>query len=104
VIAVYPEYKKIVESAIAAQYPDSSIETMTKVPHYFGKKYSSITVMNTKKDPVFPIKTYKQMPDDPLNNLIDTMGKMSNEDTCSIVIPIKPIGEIFNLKAKKRAT
>jgi len=60
--------------------------------------------MDTKKNPVFPIKTYKQMPDDPLNNIIDTMGKMSSEDTFSIVIPIKPIGEKFNKKAKKWAS
>lgn len=103
IVSVYPEYKKIVESAIAAQYPDASIETMTKIPQYFSKKYSTVTVMNTKKNPVFPIKTYKQMPDDPLNNIIDTMGKVSSEDTFSIVIPIKPIGDTFNNEAKKRA-
>ena len=104
IISAYPEYKKIMESAIAAQYPDASIETMTKIPNYFGKRYHSITTMNTKKDPVFPIKTFKQMPDDPLNNIIDTMGKVSNEDTFSIVIPIKPIGDTFNIKAKKWAS
>lgn len=103
-VSVYPEYRKIVESGIAAQFPDASIEMLSKNPNYFGKKYSSITVMETKKNPVFPIKTYKQMPDDPLNNIIDTMGKMSNEDTFSIVVPIKPIGEKFNGKAKKWAS
>ncbi len=104
IIAVYPEYRKIVESGIAAQFSDASIETLSVKPKYTAKKYSSITVMDTKKNPVYPIKTYKQMPDDPLNNLIDTMWKMSSEDTFSIVIPIKPVWEKFNLLAKKRAT
>ncbi len=103
-VSVYPEYRNIVESGIAAQFSDASIEMLTNNPNYFSKKYSSITVMDTKKNPVFPIKTYKQMPDDPLNNIIDTMGKMSTEDTFSIVIPIKPVGEKFNQNAKKWAS
>ncbi len=104
IISIYPEYSKIVESGIAAQFPDASIETLTTRPKYTSKKYTSITVMDTKKNPVFPIKTYKQMPDDPLNNIIDTMGKMNSEDTFSIVIPIKPVWEKFNKRAKKWAS
>lgn len=104
VISVYPEYSKVVESGIAAQFPDASIETVTERIKYTWKKYSSITVMDAKKNPVFPIKTYKQMPDDPLNNIIDTMGKMNNEDTFSIIIPIKPVWEKFNKIAKKWAS
>lgn len=104
IVGIYPEYRKVVESWIAAQFPDASIEIVTEKISYTTKKYNSITVMDAKKNPVFPIKTYKQMPDDPLNNIIDTMGKMSNEDTFSIVIPIKPIGEKFNKKAKRWAS
>jgi TraM recognition site of TraD and TraG len=104
IIAIYPEYSKIVESGIAAQFPDASIETLTTRPKYTSLKYNSITVMDTKKNPVFPIKTYKQMPDDPLNNIIDTMGKMNTEDTFSIVIPIKPSWEKFNKTAKRWAS
>lgn len=102
-VSVYPEYRNIVESGIAAQFPDASIEFTGKKPDFFSKKYNSITVMATRKNSVFPIKTYKQMPDDPLNNIIDTMGKMSSEDTFSIVMPIKPIGEKFNKNAQKWA-
>ena len=104
VMGIYPEYRKIVESSIAAQYPDASIEMLDRRPKFFSKKHYDITVMETVKNPVFPIKTYKQMPDDPINNIVDTMGKMSTEDTFSIVMPIKPIGDKFNKNAKRRAT
>ena len=103
-VSSYPEYRKVVESGIAAQFPDASIELLSKKPAYWSKKYNSITALETKKNPVFPIKTYKQIPDDPMNNIIDTMGKMSAEDTFSIVMPFKPIGEKFNKNAKKWAT
>lgn len=104
VIGVYPEYRKIVESAIAAQFSDASIEMLDKRPAFFGKKHSNIAVMETVRNPIYPIKTFKQMSDDPINDLIDTMGKMSTEDTFSIVMPLKPASDSFNKKAKKWAT
>lgn len=104
VMGVYPEYRSIVESSVAAQFSDASIELLEKRPKFFTKKYYDITVMEAEKRAVYPIKTFKQMPDDPINNIIDTMGKMSSEDTFTIVMPIKPVGDRFNKRAKKWAT
>lgn len=104
IMGVYPEYRKIVESSVAAQFPDASIELLEKRPRFFSKKYYDITVMEEEKHQVFPIKTFKQMPDDPINNIVDTMGKMSSEDTFTMVMPIKPVGDRFNRKAQKWAT
>jgi hypothetical protein len=50
---------------------------------------------------LFNIKTYKQQPDDPINNIIDAIGKISRYDTLSIIMPIKPMGHWFNIKAQK---
>ncbi|NOZ43758.1 MAG: hypothetical protein GXP45_01060 [bacterium] len=46
---------------------------------------------------------YKQSPDDQLNNMIDAMAKVPSYDSFSIVMPIKPIGEKWNKKAKVMA-
>ncbi|MBU0626130.1 hypothetical protein KKG31_08065 [Patescibacteria group bacterium] len=100
IIGTYPEYQKIVESAISSQYPDGSIE-VTKKPKIFPRKYNDIMPLEPRKEPVFNIKTFKQQPDDPINNIIDSMGKISRYDTVSIIIPIKPVGRWFNNKAKK---
>jgi hypothetical protein len=43
------------------------------------------------------------MSDDPINNIIDAMGKISKYDTVSVVIPIKPVGDWMNKKAQKWA-
>lgn len=99
-VGIYPEYQKIVESSISAQYPNCSIEITTK-PKVFPRKYWDIMPLEPLKDTVYNIKTFKQQPDDPLNNIIDAMGKISRYDTVSIIIPIKPIGKRFNRKAKK---
>jgi hypothetical protein len=59
-------------------------------PKFFSKKYNDITVLKEKRDPVYTIRLFKLLPDDPINNIIDSMSKISPYDTVSIVMPIKP--------------
>jgi len=94
-IWTYPEYQDMVESAIASQYSAASIERVSK-PKFFKKKYSDIQVLETKKDPLYTIKLYKNIPDDPINNIIDSMWKVSADDTVSIIFVAKPENSSFN--------
>jgi len=103
IIWTYPEYQRILESAISAQFAESSIETIKK-PKVFSKKYSYIMPMWTKKEPAYTIKMFKNMPDDPINNIIDAMAKVPTYDTFTIMIPIKPAWESFNKRAKLLST
>ncbi len=86
---MYPEYKKIVESAFSAQYSDASMETIENLS-FFAKKHLEIMPMQPVKSPYYPIRIFKQLEDDPLNNIIDSIGKVSPEDTFSIVMTIRP--------------
>jgi len=99
---VYPEYQKILEWAISAQYSDCSIERI-ETPKLFKKKYYDVMPLVPKKPSVYNIRIYKQMSDDPINNIIDAMWKISQYDTVSIVMPIKPVGDWMNKKAQKWA-
>ena len=100
IVWTFPEYKQVVESSISAQYPNCSIEQTVK-PKFFAKKHNDVTVLKLKKNPVYTIRLFKLLPDDPVNNIIDSMGKVSRYDTVSIVIPIKPEGSWFNEKMKQ---
>ena len=93
----YPEYQNMVESAIASQYSSASIERVAK-PNFFKKKFSDIQVLETTKDPLYTIKLYKNIPDDPINNIIDSMWKVSVEDTVSIILVAKPEKSTFNVR------
>jgi hypothetical protein len=33
---------------------------------------------------------FKSMPDDPINNIIDSIGKVPSTDTVTLIMPIKP--------------
>lgn len=102
IMGIYPEYQKIVEGSISAQYSDGSIEVI-ETPKVFSKKYRDMMPLVPKKPSYYNIKMYKQQPDDPINNLIDAIGKISRYDTISIIMPIKPVGDWFNKRAQKRA-
>ena len=91
----YPEYQNMVESAIASQYSAASIERVAR-PKFFKKKFSDVQVLETTKDPLYTIKLYKNIPDDPINNILDSMGKVSAEDTVSVVLVAKPESSAFN--------
>ena len=88
-MGTYPEYQGIVESAISAQFANCSLERVAK-PDPFQKKYYDIMPLEPEKDPVYTIKTFRQMPDDPMNNIIDTMSKISIYDTVTAILVIKP--------------
>lgn len=102
IVGTYPEYKKILEGAISAQFADASIELIRK-PDLFPREYDDIIPLQAVKSGYYPIRTYKQLEDDPLNNIIDSVGKISNEDTFSILLTIKPTGDAFNRGAQKLA-
>ena len=102
IIGTYPEYQGIVESAISAQFANCSLERVKK-PDPFQKKYSDIMPLEPEKDPVYTIKTFKQVPDDPINNVIDTMSKISIYDTVTAILVIKPEDSSYNAKRQKAA-
>lgn len=61
-----------------------------EAPNLYKKKYTEIMPMQPIKSPYYPIRIFKQLEDDPLNNIIDSIGKVSPEDTFSIVITLRP--------------
>ena len=101
-ISTYPEYQKTVESAFAAQFSEATIEEMGEF-NFFKKKYWDIMPVYQTKDPVYPIRTYKQLEDDPLNNIIDSIWKVSTDDTFTIFMTLKPEDASFNNRARKVA-
>jgi len=101
-IGTYPEYRKVVEGALSAQYPEVSLEIVAK-PNFYSKRHFDILPLEPERDPIYPIRIFKQLEDDPLNNLVDSMAKIPDNDTFNILMSCKPVDSWFNKKATKRA-
>jgi hypothetical protein len=100
IMSTYPEYVDILEGALSAQFSDVSLEAIEK-PKMFGKKHSYLVPLHPKKESIYPIRMFNQMHDDPLNNLVDSMSKVKDHDTFTLLMPIKPVSSNFNKKAKR---
>jgi hypothetical protein len=53
---------------------------------------------------VYPIKTYKYLEDDPLNNFTNVFGGLGKDDKAVFQVIIKPVSSKYNKKAKKAAS
>lgn len=102
IVGTYPEYRKIVEASLSAQFSDASVEVMDNFK-VFNKKHSDIMPLQEARSSYYPIRIFKQLEDDPLNNIIDSIGKISPQDTFSVVLIIKPENGGFNDGAQELA-
>ncbi|PID34873.1 MAG: hypothetical protein CR971_00950 [candidate division SR1 bacterium] len=101
IIGTYPEYRKIVEAAIGSQYEKSSVE-LVKKPELFTKKHFDVMPLETQEEDCYTLKSFRRMGDDPINNLIDGLRNISKYDNANIIMTIKPLGESWNDRAKKK--
>ena len=102
IVATYPEYRSILESAISAQYADSIVESLNNFEIY-NRKYSDIIPLRTTKSNLYPIRTFKQLEDDPINNVLDSISRLPWEDSFTIISTLKPRKWDFNVKAQYEA-
>jgi len=100
IIGTYPEYQKTIEANISAQYAESIIEPLDNFHVFNSKKKNEIMPLSSKKASVFPIRTFKQLEDDPINNILDTISKISWEDELTILMTLRPYKDKFNKQAK----
>ena len=100
-IAVPTRFKEVVEKQIHSFFPSAHIE---KAPEYTIFRPEGVTVasrLKLKKDDSYPIKTYRQLESDPLQNITNALSKLENKEEGAVVqIIIRRSGK----KWKERGT
>lgn len=95
---------KLVEKNILAQHPHAQIEIANDFV-IFPKKPLPVAFYNlglTKKY-FFPIKTYKNLEEDPINAITNSLSKLTEDETAGIQILIRPTHTIWRSGAEKVA-
>lgn len=93
--------KDLVEKQVHGAYPDAEIE---EVPEYNiftedGKvAYKSIQL---KRNNFYPLKTFKELPTDPLAALTSTLAKMGEGEAAAVQILISPAKPSWQGEARK---
>ena len=85
-----------VERQIHGQYPDAAIERANDHDLFtVDGGASAIATLGIMKASMFPIKTYKQMENDPLNILTNALSKLEHA-TAAVQILVQPIPQTWN--------
>lgn len=106
-VVTYQKYVNLVSQHITSIYTDAEVLVVDPKKDYVNLKekgyVNRCASLWKEHDYVFPIKTYKFLEDDPLNNFTNVFWGLSKEDKAIFQIVIKPVSSKWNKKAKKAA-
>lgn len=92
-VVTYKSYVNLITQHLTSIYTDAEVlvvdrEEYIKIkPHGYSMRAASLW---KEHDDVYPIRTYKYLEDDPLNNFTNVFGGLSKEDKAVFQIVIKP--------------
>lgn len=106
-VVTYDNYVNLVSQHITSIYNDAEILKVDKadyvklkVPGYKMRAAS----LGKEHDDVFPIKTFKYLEDDPINNFTNVFWGLDKEDKAVYQVVIKPVNSKWNEKALRAAS
>ncbi|MBU0705898.1 type IV secretion system DNA-binding domain-containing protein [Patescibacteria group bacterium] len=93
-VVVHEKYKNIIEKQITTFYNDADVKISTKPYDLFTKgKSIKAYFMFTKKDYWFPVNTFKNMEQDPLNDITNVFSKLEPNEKAAIQIIANPVAD-----------
>ncbi|HBB02952.1 MAG: hypothetical protein US89_C0004G0015 [Candidatus Peregrinibacteria bacterium GW2011_GWF2_38_29] len=104
-VVTVPYYMNIVEKQITSFYPDADItktEPIT-IKRESGEYAKAFYAYQVKKF-WYPIKTYKVMENDPLNDIANSMSKLSDKEKAYVQIIVRPKNQKWAKKAENEGS
>jgi len=98
-ITTPPYYKEIIEKQVTSYYPDADVQYMDK--YEIRKPESKVRghYSFTAREHWFPIKTYKVIENDPLNDLTNVFSKMVPDENAVMQVVIRPRSDKWTKRA-----
>jgi hypothetical protein len=106
-VVTYKSYVNLVSQHLTSIYNDAEIVVIDPSKEYVklkedGYKMKAASLWK-EHDDFYPIKTFKYLEDDPLNNFTNVFGGLDRDDKAVFQIVIKPESSSYNKKALKAA-
>ncbi|MEI7511094.1 MAG: type IV secretion system DNA-binding domain-containing protein [Candidatus Peregrinibacteria bacterium] len=97
-------YEEIIEKQITSFYPSAGIE-VSEHPYDFHRDGNFVNgfYLHSQQEDEFPIKTYTEMEDDPLNDITNVLSKMSEDESAVMQIVISPLSDSWREEAEEKA-
>jgi hypothetical protein len=89
-ISCHKNYKDLVEKQINAAYPDAEIIEVPEYNIFSETGQSAYAMYKLKGESYLPIKTYRDLPTDPLSALSSALAKMQEGEGAAVQMIISP--------------
>ena len=84
------EYQDLIEKQIHGAYPDAEVAEIPEYNIFTEEGKVAYKSLQLRKDNIYPIKTFKELPTDPLAVATSALAKMGQGEAAAIQILISP--------------
>ncbi len=106
-MVTYKSYVDVISQHITSIYTDAEVLVINPKKDYIELKqrnyFMRAASLWKEHDDVYPIKSYKYLEDDPLNNFSNVFWGLNKDDKAVFQVVIKPLKSGWNKKALKAA-
>jgi hypothetical protein len=89
-VSIPKKLEDMVEKQIHGAYPDASISPAEEYDIFTDQSKVAFAGLVLKSSPYIPIKSFQQLPVDPMSTMVSTLGKMQEGESAAIQILITP--------------
>lgn len=88
-VAAPREMARYLEQQIQAHYPDAVMEEVEDYNIFHPQSEIASGYMKTKREFIFPLKTYNKMEVDPVNSVLNVMSKLEYEESMAVQFVVR---------------
>lgn len=85
------EFRDLIEKQIHGSYPDAEIKQVDEYNIFTEEGKVAYAALQLKKENFYPIKTFKDLPTDPLAIITSALAKMGHGEAAAIQVLISPV-------------
>ena len=100
-VSVHKTHQDLLEKQIHGAYPDADIKEVPEYNIFSESSQTAYAQLKLKNPDYFPIKTFRDLPTDPLSALTSALAKMQPGEGAAVQIMISPAGTKWKDAGKK---
>lgn len=103
-ISCHKKIRELVERQIHGGYSDAEIKVVEEYNIFSKNGKVAYNWLVAKKEPFYPLKTYKELPTDPISSITSAMAKLGEGEGASVQILISPADNSWQKSGKSFIT
>ncbi|MGB2791655.1 MAG: hypothetical protein WBC29_03855, partial [Candidatus Moraniibacteriota bacterium] len=103
-LSVPRKFREGIEKQVHSFFPNAFVEKVKDYTIFSPKSFSSVSTLSLAKSPALPIRTYESLDVDPLNEISNSLSKLSKEgEGAAVQIILSPAGTSWRLEGRRIA-